>query len=110
LKRNTSDVVELELVEDFVGCEEAKDSARSVVQRVFDGCELRLSDLAEIHSFGQVFTDQAIGVLVGATLPRTVRIAEEDIHAQPLGQCFVPGHLAALVVGECLAQAGRHAT
>jgi len=34
LKRNTGDVVELELIEDFVGCEEAKDSAACCSERV----------------------------------------------------------------------------
>src|SRR4051812_21194703 len=93
VKRNTSDVVELELIEDFGRSEEAKDSARPVVQRVLDGSELSLSDGAEIHAFGQVLADEAIGVLVGAPLPRAVWVAEEDVHAQPFGECLVASHL-----------------
>ena len=70
MKRNTSDVVEFELIEDFVGGEEAEDSARPVVEGVLDGGELSLGDGAEVHVFGQVIADEAIGILIGAALPR----------------------------------------
>ena len=105
LKCNTGDVVEFEFGEDFVRCTEAEDFARPVIEGVLDGVEFVLSDEVEIHALGQVLADEAIGIFIGATLPRAVWITEEDVHAQPPGQSVVLSHLGALVVGEGLAQA-----
>lgn len=82
LKRNTGDVVDLELIEDFLRGSKAKDSARPAVQGVFDGGELSLSDGAQVHALGQVLSDEAIGILVRTTQPRAMRVAEEDVHVQ----------------------------
>ena len=43
--------------------------ARPVVQGVLDSRALCLRG-AEVHAFGEVFTDEAIGILIGAALPR----------------------------------------
>jgi hypothetical protein len=55
---------------------------------------------------------QPVGVLAGAALPRSVRIAEVDLHARLRGQLGVARHLAALVVGQAVAHrgCGRSAT
>lgn len=47
----------------------------------------------------------AIGVFVGAALPRAVGVAEEDVHVELGAEGFVQGHLRALVVGHGFAQA-----
>ena len=44
-----------------------------------DGIEIVLGVLAEIGALGQVLADEAVGVLVGATLPGIVRIGEVDL-------------------------------
>ena len=106
MKCNTGDVVEFEFGEDFVGGFEAEDLARPVIESVLDARELMRGDEVEVGALWQVFADQAIGVFVGAALPGAVWIAEEDVHAKALGQGVVQSHLAALVVGECFAQAG----
>ena len=51
---------------------------------------------------------QAIGILVGPTLPRAVWIGKEDLDREPLGQALMLGHLYAPMVGQRLAQQGRY--
>lgn len=69
-----------------------------------DGVKLFVTVVRRIGAFGQVLANQAIGVLVAATLPWAVRIAKVHGHAGADGQLFVQRHLFALVVGERLAQ------
>jgi len=108
LKRDARDIVEFELREDFVGGLEVEYFARSVVEGLLDCGELLAADLAEVHAFGQVLADQAVGVFIAAALPRAVGIAEEHVDLEPLGQRFVQRHLAALVVGQRFAQRFGH--
>ena len=49
---------------------EIKNLTRPVVDEVLDGGALLMCDLAEVHALGQEFAHQAVGVLVGAALPR----------------------------------------
>ena len=58
----------------------------------------------EVGALGEVLAQQAIGVLVGAALPRAVRVGEEDLDAGIGLQLGVLGHLLAAVPGQCLAQ------
>lgn len=58
---------------------------------------------AQVHAFGQVLSHKAIRVLVGASLPRAVRVTEVHRHARVLGELFVQCHLFALVVRQALA-------
>jgi len=37
-------------------------------------------DIRQVHSFGEVLSQQAIGVFIGTPLPRTVGITEVDIN------------------------------
>jgi hypothetical protein len=53
--------------------------AWAVVEFVGDGVELRLADGAEVGALREVLAQQAVGVLVGAALPRGMGIAEEDL-------------------------------
>jgi hypothetical protein len=52
----------------------------------------------------QLQTQQTIGVLTGAALPRAVRITEVHAHAGGGAELLMAGHFLALVVGEALAQ------
>jgi hypothetical protein len=61
----------------------------------------------QIGALGQVAAHQAVGVLVGGTLPGAVGITEEDRHVQGAGELQVPGHLGAAVVSQRLAKRRR---
>jgi hypothetical protein len=50
----------------------------------------------------------AIRILVGAVLPRAVRIGKEDLDREPLGHLLVLGHLFAPIVRQRVAQCGGH--
>ncbi len=56
-----------------------------------NGIQVALGDQRQVHALGQVFANQAVGVLVGGPLPGAVWIGEEDLDLQPLGQGFMPG-------------------
>ena len=51
---------------------EVKNLTWPVVDEVFDGGELLMCELAEVHTFWREFAHQAVGVFVGAALPRAV--------------------------------------
>jgi hypothetical protein len=52
---------------------------------------------------GQVLAQQAIGVLTGTALPRTMRVAEVDAYAGVNSQFGMAGYFLALVIGQALA-------
>src|SRR5258708_24983955 len=81
-------------------------SARSAVEAVGDGIEFVLTVDREVGAFWQVLTQQPVGILTGAALPRAVRIAEVHAHAGGGAELLMPGHFLTLVVGEALAQWG----
>jgi len=53
----------------------------------------------QIHSFREVLPEQAVGVFVGATLPRTLWITEVDLDIRVQGEAFVVRHLFASLPG-----------
>ena len=67
--------------------------ARAQIQAMHDGVHLALHVPRQVRALGQALVQEAVGVLVGAALPRTVRIDNEDLDRKPLGQLFVLGHL-----------------
>lgn len=54
--------------------------------------------------FGEVLAQEPVGVLVGAALPRGVRVAEVDGHVQRGADPFVQGEFRSLVPGQAVAQ------
>ena len=88
---------------------EAWDVARAVVEGVFDGNELSVAGIAQVHALGKELANEAIGVLVGAALLRTVRVAEEDVDVEfgaersRAGALPSPGHRSWF----CAGSAGR---
>jgi len=52
---------------------------------------------AQIRAFREVRAQQPVGIFVGATLPRAVRVAEIDLHAGVDLQACVLGHLSPLI-------------
>lgn len=84
----------------FGGCLPAENFPRSGVERCGNGVELGPGPSREVGAFGKVLAEDSVGVLVGATLPGTVRVREE--HRNP-GRCRergVGGEFLALVPGE----------
>ena len=74
------------------------------VQAVGDAVEIVLAAVAQVRALGQVLTQQRVGVLARASLPRTVRVAAVNLHASALRQIPVTAQLLALVVGGASAQ------
>ena len=69
-------------------------------------------------SFGKISADEPVGVFVGSSLPWTVGVSEEHLHASAWGEALVAGHFPALVpcqcahrlVGQALDAAGERVT
>ncbi len=64
-------------------------------------------DVREIHSLREVLPQQAIGVFVRASLPRTLWIAEVDFNLSVQAEAFVIGHLFAAIPGQRLVEFPR---
>jgi hypothetical protein len=58
-----------------------------------------LVELPQVGTLGQVLAEQAVGVLVGAALPRAARVTEVDLDAGVDGELGVLGHLPAVIPG-----------
>ncbi|GEM_PF-2768325 len=56
------------------------------VQSLGDSVQLALGITGQICTLGQILAQQAIGVLVGAALPRRMRIGKEDLEREPQRQ------------------------
>src|ERR1700674_1872185 len=56
----------------------------------------------EVGALGEVLAEQAVGVLVGASLPRACRVAEVNLYAGRHLDLKVVAHLVALVPGQGL--------
>ena len=56
----------------LVGCLITQRLARTVVQSVLGVFDLSGANHIELHPFGKVLTDQAVGVLVQAAFPRLI--------------------------------------
>ena len=70
--------------------------AGSGVERVSDGVEVVARVSGEVGAFGEVLAKEPVGVLVGASLPWTLGVAEVDVEAGVDAQLGVLGHFAAL--------------
>jgi hypothetical protein len=60
------------------------------VQAVGDSIEFILAVDREVGAFGQVLTQQSVGVFASAALPRAVRVAEVHAHAGGGGELLMP--------------------
>ena len=75
------------------------ESAGHHVEVVLDDREPQLPDV-EAGAFGKPSAQQRVGLLVGGSLPRRARLAEEHLDAERGLDVGPAGHLAALVPGE----------
>ena len=75
----------------------AKRLSRPVVEQMRHSIEMALAMNREVGASWEVLPKQAVGVLVRASLPGAMRIAEVDLHAGSNAELPVPGHLFAAV-------------
>lgn len=75
-----------------------------VVEFLGDRVEVVLRVDGWVGAFGEVPAQEPVGVLVGAALPRGVRVAEVDGHVQRGADPFVQGEFRSLVPGQAVAQ------
>ena len=62
---------------DFQGRGEVQTFSRARIQAMGDGVQLALRVPRQVRALRQVLAQQPVGVLLGAALPRAVRIAKE---------------------------------
>ena len=93
---------------DFQGRRKVETFPGARVQAMRDGVQLALRVARQVRALGEVLAQQPVRVLIGASLPRAVRIGKEDLDREPLGQLRVLGHLFPSVVGQGLPQQGGH--
>ena len=81
--------------------------SRSLVEFACDGIEVLLTVDREVGAFREVLAQKAVGVFVGAALPRAVGIAEVDVEIGGQRQAFVIGKLLAAILGQRAPQFSR---
>ena len=74
--------------------------ARTGIKLPGDGIKLDLSETGEVCSLGEILPEQAVGVLVDAALPRSVRVGEVYLDAGQLGERFGLSHFTSPIVGQ----------
>jgi len=82
--------------------------SRSRVQPMRNGIELTLGIARQVRPLRQILPQQAIGVLIGATLPWAMWIGKEHLDGEPLGQPLVLGHFFASIISQRFAQRSWH--
>ena len=76
---------------------EGQGLSRALIEPQSNGIEVGLGEAREIGSSREVLSQQAVGVLVAATLPWTARITEVNLHVGDNREAFVARHLLALI-------------
>src|SRR6516225_3487895 len=76
---------------------EGQGLSRALIEPQSNGIEVGLGEAREIGSSREVLSQQAVGVLVAATLPWTARITQVNLHIGSNREAFVARHLLALV-------------
>ena len=93
---------------DFQGRREVQPFSRARVEAMRDGVPLTLRVPRQVRALRPVLAQQPVGVFVGAALPGAIRIGEEDLDGEPLGQRLVLGHRFPPIIGQGFAQQGGH--
>ncbi|EDP61099.1 Integrase, catalytic region [alpha proteobacterium BAL199] len=89
-----------ELVQDLGGCSPVEGLSGPGVEGGRHGGDILGAVLAKVCALREVLSQQAVGVFVGSSLPRAVRIAEVDLDACIDLQVNMLGHLDTLVPGQ----------
>lgn len=85
---------------DFVRGAEAEAFARAMVEVVSDARAEALGEVTERRTLGQVLSDEAVGVLVGAAFPGVMGRGEEDGGVESMLDGLVAVKLDSVVEGE----------
>src|SRR3954454_18950153 len=97
-RRNTAYVTgSKELVQSLGGCPPAQGFSRPAVEGDRHGRKVFGAVHAEVSALREVLAQQPIGVLVRATLPGAVRVAEVARHASLDPELGVLGHFCSLI-------------
>src|SRR3954449_10585437 len=97
-RRNTAYVSCLEeLVQSLGRCSPAQGLSRPAVEGDRHGRKVLGAVHAEVGALWKVLAQQPVGVLVRATLPGAVRVAEGDRHARLDPELGVLGHFRSLI-------------
>src|SRR3954466_8770954 len=100
-RRNTAYVsCSEELVQSLGRCSPAQCLSRPAVEGDRHGCQVLGAVHAEVGALWKVLAQQPVGVLVRATLPGAVGIAEVDRHASLDPELGVLGHFRSLIPGQ----------
>src|SRR3954451_4094702 len=104
-RRNTAYVsCSEELVQSLGRCSPAQGLSRPAVEGDRHGCKVLGAVHAEGGALGKVLAQQPVGVLVRATLPGAVRVADVDRHASLDPELGVLGHFRSLIPRQRLSQ------
>src|SRR5262249_18983760 len=76
---------------------EGQGLSRALIEPQSNAIEVGLGEAREIGFSREVLSQQAVGVLVAATLPWTARITEVNLHVGGNREAFVARHFLALV-------------
>src|SRR4051812_16124421 len=104
-RRNTAYVsCSEELVQSLGRCSPAQGLSRPAVEGDRHGCKVLGAVHAEVGALWKVLAQQPVGVLVRATLPWAMGIAEVDRHASLDPELGVLGHFRSLIPRQRLSQ------
>ena len=66
-----------------------EDFAGTLIEHFLIGAELLIRNQRQVGALGQVVADASILAFAGAPLPRTVRVAKEDLQSEEIGRAHV---------------------
>ncbi len=69
---------------DSLGGGKVQTFAGMCIQPMGKGIQLTLGIARQVPVFGQILTQQPVGVLIGPALPRAIGIGEEDLERKAL--------------------------
>ena len=93
--------------EDISGRLESQGLSWTLVEPTSDLVQIGLRQTRQFHPVGEVLSQKAVGILIRASLPRALWIAEEDLHVRGDAEVLVPSELHAPVPRESPAKLGR---
>ena len=94
-------------MKDLEGTLIAQALSRPVVQRQDIGLQLHGGNKRQVTTFGQILSQQTVGVLIGAALPCMIRMREEYLHRKPAFEFSRTSKFTAVVQRKAVAFGGR---
>jgi len=85
------------VIEYLVGGFEAQDLTRTVIKTVSNEPDIGVRQSGKVGFLWKVLSDKAVGVLVGASLPRRIRVGKEEVGIEGFGDLLMAHELDAVV-------------